>query len=188
LEVVHKDDYNLVQFLNTGDVMTGNELTKIRRQDRAVTDETWIADFLRKADYGVFATCKDGQPFTVARNFAYDAHKHVIYFHGARKGRTFENVGEDAAVNLNVSEMGEWIVADRAMNFGVKYKGVVVFGRLSVVEDMEEAKYGLQLIMDKYFPELRPGVDYEAVTDEDLKVTAVFRVDIESWSGKEKKD
>ena len=167
--------------------MSDNDLTKIRRQDRAITDDAWIAYFLGKAEYGVFATCKDGQPFTVARNFAYDPQKHVIYFHGARKGRTFENVGDGRAVNLNVSEMGEWIVADRAMNFGVKYKGVVVFGRLTVVEDADEAKLGLQLLMDKYFPALRPGVDYEAATDEDLKVTAIFRVDIEAWSGKEKK-
>lgn len=103
--------------------------------------------FLPEVNYGVFATCKGGQPFTVVRNFAYDAQKHVIYFHGARRGRTFDNVGHGTSVNLNVIEIGEWIVADRAMNFGVKYKGVVVFGRLSV-----------------------------------------FRVDIESWSGKEKKN
>ena len=167
--------------------MTENDLTKIRRQDRAITDDAWIVDFLGKADYGVFATCKEGQPFTVARNFAYDSQKNTIYFHGARKGRTFENVGNGTQVNLNVSEMGEWIVAERAMNFGVKYKGVVVFGYLTVVDDSEEAKHGLQLIMDKHFPALHPGVDYEAVTTDDLKVTAVFRVDIESWSGKEKK-
>ena len=167
--------------------MTDNELTRIRRQDRAITDDAWIADFLKKAEYGVFATCKDGQPFTVARNFAYDADRHVIYFHGARKGRTFESVGDGIKVNLNVSEIGEWIVADRAKNFGVKYKGVVVFGYLTVVKDNDEAKHGLQLIMNKHFPHLHPGVDYEAATDEDLKVTAVFRVDIEAWSGKEKK-
>ena len=168
--------------------MTENDLTKIRRQDRAITDDAWIADFLGKAEYGVFATCKDGQPFTVARNFAYDPQRHAIYFHGARKGRTFENVGEGTQVNLNVSEKGEWIVAERAMNFGVLYKGVVVFGHLTVVDDVEEAKHGLQLIMEKHFPALRPGVDYEAATNDDLKVTAVFRVEIESWSGKEKKD
>lgn len=168
--------------------MTNNKLTKIRRQERAITDDAWIADFIQRADYGVFATCKDGQPFTVARNFAYDPQKHVVYFHGARKGRTFENVGEGTLVNLNVSEMGEWIVAERAMDFGVKYKGVVVFGRLTIVEDAEETKHGLQLIMDKHFPALRPGVDYEAATDDDLKVTAVFRVEIEAWSGKELKD
>ena len=150
-------------------------------------DDSWIAEFLQKAEYGVFATCKDGQPFTVARNFAYDPERHAIYFHGARKGRTFENVGAGTKVNLNVSDMGEWIVADRAMNFGVKYKGVVVFGHLTVVDDPEEAKRSLQLLMDKHFPHLRPDVDYESVSDDDLKVTAVFRMDIEAWSGKEKK-
>jgi hypothetical protein len=168
--------------------MTKKELTKIRRKDRSVTDDAWIAAFLHKADYGVFATCQNGQPFTVARNFAYDPQQHVIYFHGAQKGRTFENVGDGTPVNLNVSEMGEWIVAERAMNFGVNYKGVVVFGNLTVVEDIDEAKHGLQLLMDKHFPALRPGVDYEAATDDDLKVTAVYRVDIDTWSGKEKKD
>ncbi len=168
--------------------MTNNKLTKIRRQERAITDDAWIAEFLQQADYGVFATCKDGQPFTVARNFAYDPQKHVVYFHGARKGRAFEIVGQGTLVNLNVSEMGELQVAERAMNFGVNYKGVVVFGRLTIVKDAEEAKRGLQLIMDKHFPALRPGVDYEAATADDLKVTAVFRVEIEAWSGKELKD
>ena len=167
--------------------MSENEFTKIRRQDRAIEDDEWIAEFLLKADYGVFATCVDGQPFTVARNFAYDAERHAVYFHGARKGRTFENVDVGTKVNLNVSEIGEWIVADRAMNFGVKYKGVVAFGRLSIVDNNAEAKHGLQLIMDKHFPELHPGVDYEAATDDDLIVTAVFRMDIDAWSGKEKK-
>ncbi|MCF6278557.1 MAG: pyridoxamine 5'-phosphate oxidase family protein, partial [Anaerolineales bacterium] len=146
----------------------------------------WIVALLQRADYGVLATCKDGQPFTVARNFAYDAEKHAIYFHGARKGRTFETVAAGTRANLNVSEMGGWILAERAMNFGVKYKGVVVFGRLSLVDDAAEARRGLQLLMDKHFPELRPNVDYEPVSDVDLRVTAVLRLDIDSWSGKEK--
>lgn len=168
--------------------MTENELTKIRRQDRAITDDAWIADFLSIANYGVFATCKDGQPFTVARNFAYDPQRHAIYFHGARKGRTFENVGDGTPVNLNVSEMGELTIGKRAIDFGVNYKGVVIFGHLTVVEDVQEAKRGLQLIMDKHFPELRPDVDYEVASDDDVKATAVFRVEIEAWSGKEKWD
>ena len=165
----------------------GESLTKVRRQDREVKDKDWIIALLNRADYGVLATCKEGQPFTVARNFSYDVEKHAIYFHGARIGRTFENAENGSLANLNVSEMGEWIVAERAMNFGVMYKGVVVFGRLSIVEDNDEAKRGLQLLMNKHFPELKPDADYEATTDVDLKVTAVLRMDIDSWSGKEKK-
>jgi nitroimidazol reductase NimA-like FMN-containing flavoprotein (pyridoxamine 5'-phosphate oxidase superfamily) len=165
----------------------GQSLTEIRRKDREIKDKDWIIALLNRADYGVLATCKDGQPFTVARNFAYDPECHAIYFHGARKGRTFENVGEGTPANLNVSEMGEWILAERAMNFGVKYKGVVVFGTLRIVDDNDEAKHGLQLLMDKHFPHLKPDIDYESTTDTDLKVTAVLRLDVESWSGKEKK-
>lgn len=163
-------------------------LSKMRRHDREITDESWIIALLNRAGYGVLATCKDGQPFTVARNFSYDAEKHAIYFHGARQGRTFENVDGETLANLNVSEMGEWIISKRAKNFGVHYKSVVVFGKLSIVEDSDEAKHALQLLMDKHFPELRPDVDYVATTDNDLKVTAVLRMDIDSWSGKEKKD
>ena len=165
----------------------GESLTKMRRHDREVTDKDWIIALLNRAGFGVLATCKDGQPFTVARNFAYDPEKHAVYFHGARKGRTFENAEAGSLSNLNVSEMGDWLLSDRAMNFGVKFKGVVVFGKLSIVDDNEEAKRALQLLMDKHFPELRPDVDYEATTDIDLKITAVIRMDIDSWSGKEKK-
>ena len=165
----------------------GQSLTDMRRKDRAVNDDEWIIALLKRADYGVLATCKDGQPFTVARNFAYDRERHAIFFHGARKGRTFESVGAGTPANLNVSEMGEWILAERAMNFGVKYRGVVVFGMLHIEDDSAEMKRGLQLLMDKHFPDLKPDVDYEATTDIDLKVTAVLRMDVESWSGKEKK-
>ena len=87
----------------------GESLSKVRRHDKEITDKNWIIALLQRVDYGVLATCKDGQPFTVARNFAYDPEKHVIYFHGARKGRTFENVGSGTPANLNVSEIGEWI-------------------------------------------------------------------------------
>ena len=165
-----------------------NTLTKMRRKDREVADKKWIIALLNRADYGVLATCADGQPFTVARNFAYDVEKHAVYFHGARKGRTFESAKVGALANLNVSEMGELIVSDRAKNFGVHYKSVVIFGRLSIVEDADEAKHALQLLMDKHFPELRPDADYMPTTDNDLKVTAVIRMDIDEWSGKEKKD
>jgi hypothetical protein len=41
--------------------------------------------------------------------------------------------------------------------------------------------------MDKYFTQLKPGKDYRPIEPDDLKITAVFRIDIESWSGKEKK-
>ena len=159
----------------------------IRRKDRAVTDEQWIIDLLNRAPFGVMATVWEERPFTVARNFAYDRDKHAIYLHGGVKGRTYDNIQANNQVCLNVSEMGRLLPGPRAMNFSVEYAGVVIFGRAFVVTDADEAKHGLQLIVDKHFPHLQPNQDYEPAADVDLKVTAVYRIDIESWSGKQKK-
>jgi hypothetical protein len=42
------------------------------------------------------------------------------------------------------------------------------------------------MLLDKYAPHLEAGRDYRPTTDDELKRTAVYRVDIESWSGKQK--
>ena len=165
---------------------TPEDYTKIRRNERG-KDTAWIKAFLARAEFGVMATAQGDQPFLVTRNFAYDEAAHAIYMHGAKKGRTYDRAREAPRVCFSASEAGRLLPATRAMNFGTEFGGVVAFGRLHVVEDFDEAKHGLQLLLGKYFPHLKPGVDYETTTDADLKTTAVLRIDIESWSGKEKK-
>ena len=160
-------------------------LNKIRRSDRA-KDDAWIQDFLRDSDMGTMATSLDDQPFLVTRNYVYDADCHAIYMHGAKKGRTFGNVQANDRVCFSVSKMGRLLPADEALEVGMEYSGVVVFGRVSIVNDPTEATHGLQKLLDKYFPHLKSGIDYKPITSEALKITAVYRIDIESWSGKEK--
>ncbi len=165
---------------------TTEDYTKIRRKDRA-TDDAWIKAFLARAEFGTMATVQGDQPFLVTRNFVYDADKHAIYMHGAKKGRTFENVNEAPKICFSASEAGRLLPDERAMEFSTEFSGVVAFGRVHVVESVDEAKHGLLLLCKKYYPHLTPDVDYETATDTDLKVTAVLRIDIESWSGKAKK-
>ena len=49
-----------------------------------------------------------------------------------------------------------------------------------------EAEHALQILLDKYAPHLKPGRDYRPIQVEELKRTSVCRIDIESWSGKQK--
>lgn len=161
-------------------------LTHIRRQDRAVDDEGWITAFLQAAPVGILATSSDGQPFLNSNLFVYDAAAHAIYLHTARSGRTRANIEADGRVCFHVYEMGRLLPADTALEFSVEYSGVTVFGQAHVVTDPAEARRGLQLLLDKYFPHLRPGVDYRPITDDELARTTVYRIDITEWSGKRK--
>jgi nitroimidazol reductase NimA-like FMN-containing flavoprotein (pyridoxamine 5'-phosphate oxidase superfamily) len=161
-------------------------LTTIRRQDRAVEDDVWIRAFLHRAPVGTLATVSGGQPFLHLNLFAYDEAAHGLYLHTARQGRTPDNVQANAAVCFCVMEMGRLLPADVALEFSVEYASVIVFGRASLVEDADEAAHGLQLLLDKYAPHLRPGPDYRPPTESEIRRTAVFRIDIEAWSGKKK--
>ena len=161
-------------------------LNQMRRSDRAKEDD-WIRDFLKDGDFGVMATSYQGQPFTNTRQYVYDPSANAIYMHGAKTGRTPAVIERNNRVCFSVSRMGRLIPADEAVEVSVEFAGVMVFGRVTMVEDQAEAAHALQLLMDKYFPHLKPLVDYRPVEPKDLKVTAVLRIDIESWSGKQKK-
>jgi nitroimidazol reductase NimA-like FMN-containing flavoprotein (pyridoxamine 5'-phosphate oxidase superfamily) len=159
---------------------------QVRRSDRAVEDESWIRGFLHRAAIGTLATVYEGQPFINANLFVYDEAAHTIYMHTARLGRTRSNVDADERVCFSINEMGRLLPAPEALEFSVEYAGVVVFGRARVVEETAEAKHALQLLLDKYAPHLKPDVDYRSTTDEELARTAVYRIQIDDWSGKKK--
>jgi nitroimidazol reductase NimA-like FMN-containing flavoprotein (pyridoxamine 5'-phosphate oxidase superfamily) len=126
------------------------------------------------------------QPLVNVNLFAFDVDRRAIYLHTARLGRTRETIEKNPNVCFVVSDMGRLLPAKEAGEFSVEYESVVVFGRASVVEDADEARHGLQLLLDRYAPHLRPDRDYRPVTDDELRRTSVFRVDVQSWSGKRK--
>jgi hypothetical protein len=163
-----------------------HELTRIRRRDRAVADDAWIRAMLHRAASGVLATAHDGQPFVNTNLFVYDEAAHAIYLHGARTGRTATNIAANERVCFTVNEMGRLLPAAVALDFSVEYASVVVFGRARRIDDAATAQQALQKLLDKYFPHLQPGRDYRPITPEELARTAVYCLQIEEWSGKQK--
>lgn len=173
---------------------------QVLRRDRA-TDDAWIRAWLEEAGFGVLATVGADRPFLNPNLFVYDAEAHAIYLHTARAGRTRRNVDEaggdgeaggggsaegDVPATFAAAGMGRLLPADTALEFSVEYASAICFGRVRVVEGDEEAERALQMLLDKYAPHLSPGEDYRPITPEELRRTTVYRLDVESWSGKQK--
>jgi hypothetical protein len=158
----------------------------VRRRDRA-KDDAWVRAYLAEAPYGFLASVgEEGQPFLNSNLFVYDDERRCIYLHTHRTGRTRDNLDARERIAFGVAAIGRLLPAPEALEFSVEYAGVVVFGTGRVVADPLEAKAALQRLLDKYAPHLEAGRDYRPTTDDELKRTAVYRVDIESWSGKQK--
>jgi len=165
---------------------TRTPLNEARRKDRSVEDENWIKEQLHQAAYGTFAFSLEGQPFINSNIFLYDEARHAIYFHTAREGHTRSIMEQNPKACFSISSMGRLLPAKEALEMSVEYSGVAIFGRVVLVNDAEEAFPAFQMLIDKYFPHLAPGVDYRAATPEEWQRTALYRLDIEQWSGKQK--
>jgi hypothetical protein len=166
--------------------MTAEELTSLRRADRAMPDEASLRALLERSAFGFTATAVDGQPFQHTSLFWYDASTHRVYFHGARQGRMYANVLANPRVCFTVAEIGRLLPAETAREFSNEYASVVIFGRARLVEGEDEKRRALQALLDKHFPDLLPERDYRPMTEAELSATAVYAIEIETWSGKQK--
>ncbi len=149
-------------------------------------DEAWIREMLEKAPVGVLAMAADGVPYTNTNLFVFDGETNAIYMHTAWEGRTRATIAANPRVCFSVSEMGRLLPADTSKGMSVEYASVVVEGRAVIVEDRAEAEHALVRLLKKYFPHLTYTNDYAPITPEELAETTVYRVEIESWSGKRK--
>ncbi len=161
-----------------------DERTQMRRRDLAIDDKAEIERMLEKAPYGFLATSHEGQPFLRPSLFWYDAVSRRIYLHGARQGRTPSNLESNPRVCYGVASMGRLLPADEAIEFSAEYESVIAFGSARLVTDPEESRRALEGLIQKYFPDLQPGTDYRPITQSELDQTAVYAIEVESWSGK----
>jgi nitroimidazol reductase NimA-like FMN-containing flavoprotein (pyridoxamine 5'-phosphate oxidase superfamily) len=169
------------------DIHMNNQAKSInqpRRKDRA-KDDAWIKALLKRVPFGMIATECDGQPFVKPTLFVYAEDQNAIYIHGALEGRMYANIECNPRVSFCIAEMGRLLPADTAMEVGVEYASAVVFGTIEVLTDDNEAQLALQMLLDRFFPHLKAGVDYRGILPEEVNQTAVYRVKIDSWSGKE---
>ena len=108
----------------------------MRRFKQQITEEE-CREVLRNAKRGVLSLLgEDGYPYGLPINHWYCEADGKLYFHGAKEGHKIEAIrkcdkASFCAYDEGYRKDGEW-----ALNI----KSVIVFGRISLVEDEEQAK------------------------------------------------
>ncbi|MFC5277698.1 pyridoxamine 5'-phosphate oxidase family protein [Halorubrum rubrum] len=160
---------------------------EIRYQGKAIDDPEWIPEFLADQETGVLGLVDDDTPHLVTQLFVYDSEAGAIYLHGAQGGRAHDLVeeGDGPRASFTTSEKGRYVPADEPVNFTVEYSSVVAYGTVDFVTERPAKRRVLERFMEKFAPQLTPGEDYEEMAAESIDRTAVYRLDVDSWSGKE---
>ncbi len=149
----------------------------MRRKDKEITDKSIIESILKKANVCRLGMVNGNKPYIVPLSFGY--HDNALYFHGSLKGWKIEIMRKNPNVCFEVDLIGEPIESEDACDWDMKYQSVIGFGKAVFVENLDEKREALNIIMAQYsdrvfqFPENM------------LKTTAVIKVEIESMTGKQ---
>jgi nitroimidazol reductase NimA-like FMN-containing flavoprotein (pyridoxamine 5'-phosphate oxidase superfamily) len=154
-----------------------------RRPEHALDDEA-TRELIARLEIGHVATLWGEQPFINPTTFWYDPAAHTLYFHSNVVGRVRANSEHHSRVCFAASRAGRFLPSNVALEFSVQYESVVVYGEIRLLEGADEKRHALSGLIAKYFPALRAGHEYRPITDQELKRTSVYAIQIESWSGK----
>ncbi len=158
-------------------------LSRILRAKYAM-DDGWIANLFAEATVCHVATVWDDQPFLTPLNFWFRPDSREIFFHTNLTGRLRANIERNPKVCIEVSRLGEFLPAETALDFTVTYESAVAYGIARILDDAQQQRDALYGLLHKHFPHLRDGVDYAAISDQELARTSVYAVKIDQWSGK----
>jgi nitroimidazol reductase NimA-like FMN-containing flavoprotein (pyridoxamine 5'-phosphate oxidase superfamily) len=123
----------------------------MRRKEREISDITFIEEVIRAADVCTIAFADNNIPYIVTMNFGYlGGEKPRLYFHCAPEGRKIDMMKKNNNVCFQMDTDHRLTRGEKGCDWGMKYKSVVGYGLLSVVENEGERKRGLNLIMHHY--------------------------------------
>lgn len=149
----------------------------MRREDKEVTDLRSIEEIIDRAEVCRIAVCDGDMPYVVPMNFGYrDGH---VYLHTDREGRKLDILRRNNRVCFEVDVDRALVTSDHSCGFDMRYRSVIACGKAFTVEDEEEKKRGLDVIMEHYGEE-GPHVYRE----KNLSLALVIRIDIEEMTCK----
>ena len=153
----------------------------MHKKEKEILDVEVMYNVLKKGQYTTIALSKNTKPYILTMNYGYDKDKRALYFHSALKGLKLEILSQNPYVCATVIE-----------NHGYKmdlcthaYRSVVFWGTLSVVQGLEEKKYGMEVLFHHLETNPDPIRERNFKTDRDYSKVNILRLDIEKIMGKE---
>ena len=148
-----------------------------------INDDAEMEAILQECAVGSLATvCPDGSLYVVTVNYVYQNGK--IFFHCALTGKKLDNIASDDRVCFEAHIMERIARAEQAVNFGTRYRSVIVQGRARQLDDPATKRDLLILLTAKYAEE----ATFELPTEKQVAATAVVEIEIESMTGKRNVD
>ena len=152
------------------------------RREQQVTDIGEIIDILEKSKVVHVGMVDGDEPYVVPMNYGYTLvdEKLTIYLHGAKRGRKIDVLRENPKVFFEMCCDVTPFEGEVACKYGNTYASIMGRGLATIVEDVEEKKKALSVLMKT---QVSKDFTFE---DKLTTVVSVIRIDTLEFTAKKR--
>lgn len=150
------------------------------KRERQVTDPEQIRHILDTAKILHLGLAVDNEPYVVPMNYGYtmEAGKLTMYLHCAQRGRKLDMIRENDRVFFEADCELTPFEGKVACQYGLAYSSIMGRGKARIVEDVEEKKQAMSILM-----KTQTGKEF-SFEDRLVSMVAVIRIDVEEYTAK----
>lgn len=121
----------------------------MRRREFEVTDQKEIIRILDESKVLHLGMSDEGWPYVLPMNYGYtlEGGELILYLHGGMSGYKFEVIQKNPRVSFAMECDVEPFAGKVACQYGMTYFSLLGKGTAEIVEDVEEKKRGLSVLM-----------------------------------------
>ena len=150
------------------------------KRERQVTDEKQILAILDAGKVMHLGLAVDNEPYVVPMNYGYtyENGKLVMYLHSALRGKKLDMIRANPKVFFEID--CDWMpfAGEKPCQYGLAYSSVMGRGTATIVEDVEEKKQAMSVLM-----KTQTDKDF-TFNDELVSIVAVIRIDVAEYTAK----
>ena len=151
----------------------------MRRKEKEITDYLEIETIMQKARVCRLGLAHNNIPYVVPLFFGYN--NNTIYIHCAKEGRKTEMIRENNRVCFQMDTDTKIRNRDKpACQWSSSYRSVIGYGEAAFLEDVEEKRKALDIIMRHYSQQVK--LDYST---EAIESVGIIKITVTSLSGKQ---
>lgn len=152
------------------------------RREQQVTDINEIIEILEKSKVVHVGMIDGDEPYVVPMNYGYilEDGKLTIYLHGATRGRKIDVIKENPKVFYEMCCDITPFEGEVACKYGITYASIMGRGLATLVEDVEEKKKALSLLM-----KAQTGKDF-TFEDKLTTVVSIIKIDTLEFTAKKR--
>jgi len=152
------------------------------KRELQITDESRILQILDTAKVLHLGLAVDNEPYVVPMNYGYclEDGKLVLYLHSALRGKKLDMIRQNPKVSFELDCDRIPFEGKVACQYGLAYSSVMGRGMARIVEDVEEKKKAMSVLM-----KTQTGMDF-SFEDRLVSIVAVIRIDVAEYTAKQR--